>query len=134
MNRKETRWRQRFDNFAKVHAPLENHIQNESPDELARAGFIHFFEMAFEFAWKLMKDYLEAQGLQVRSPKDAIKHSFQAELIEDGQTWLDALEDRNLTAHTYDENTALEIEEKIRTEYFPALQQFFTTMNEKSQL
>lgn len=133
MNRKETRWRQRFDNFAKAYALLENHIENESSDELARAGIIHFFEMAFELAWKLMKDYLEAQGFQVRSPKDAIKQAFQSELLADGQTWLDALEDRSLTVRTYDESTALEMEERIRTDYFSALQQFFITMEEKSQ-
>ncbi len=131
MNQKEIRWRQRLDNFAKAYALLENHIANESSDELARAGIIHFFEMAFELAWKLMKDYLEAQGFQVRSPKDAIKQAFQSELVADGQTWLDALEDRNLTVHTYDENTALEIEERIRADYFPALRQFFKLMQEK---
>ncbi len=133
MNQKEIRWRQRFDNFAKAYALLEHHIADENVDELARAGIIHFFEMAFELAWKLMKDYLEAQGYQVRSPKEAIKQAFQYGLVEDGQTWLDALEDRNLTVHTYDESTALELEERIRAEYFPALHHFFISMQEKSQ-
>ena len=80
-----------------------------------------------------MKDYLEAQGYQIRSPKEAIKQAFQSELVEDGQVWLDALEDRNLTVHTYDESTAVEIEERIKARYFPALQQLYLFMKEKTQ-
>lgn len=128
MNKKEIRWRQRFDNFEKAYKLLENHIDIDNPSELERAGIIQFFEMAFELSWKVMRDYLEAQGFQVKSPRETIKQAFQAEIIADGHSWLDALEDRNLTAHTYDENTAKEIEHRIKTRYFPALQLFFHYM------
>ncbi|MEK7729204.1 MAG: HI0074 family nucleotidyltransferase substrate-binding subunit, partial [candidate division KSB1 bacterium] len=104
----------------------------DNTDEIARAGITKFFEMALELAWKLMKDYLEAQSYQIRSPKEAIKQAFQSEVIADGQVWLDALEDRNLTVHTYDEDTALEIEERIKERYFPALQELYLFMKEKA--
>lgn len=132
MNLKETRWRQRFDNFEKAYALLEKYVAVESEDELKRAGIIQFFAMAFELAWKLMKDYLEAEGFQIRSPKEAIKQAFQSHLVEDGQIWLDALEDRNLSVHTYDESTAIEIEERIKAAYFPALSRLYQIMKEKS--
>jgi nucleotidyltransferase substrate binding protein (TIGR01987 family) len=133
MNLKETRWRQRYDNFEKAYALLEKYAAVESEDELERAGVIQFFEMAFELAWKLMKDYLEAQGYQIKSPKEAIKQALQSSLVEDGQIWLDALEDRNLSVHTYDESTALEIEKRIRETYFPALRRLYQSMKEKSR-
>lgn len=128
MSQKNIRWRQRFDNFEKAYQLLENHVHIDNLSELERAGIIQFFEMAFELAWKVMKDYLEAQGFQPKSPRETIKQAFQSEILENGQTWLDALEDRNLTVHTYDENTAIEIEQKIKMSYFPALQQFHKFM------
>jgi nucleotidyltransferase substrate binding protein (TIGR01987 family) len=124
MSQKEIRWRQRFDNFENAYKLLEKYIGIANPSELERAGIIQFFERAFELAWKVMKDYLEAEGFQARSPREAIKQAFQAELLEDGQVLMDALEDRNLTVHTYDEKTAIEIEERIKAGYFPALRQF----------
>ncbi len=131
MSQKEIRWRQRFDNFENAYKLLEKYIVIANPGELERAGIIQFFEMAFELAWKVMKDYLEAEGFQAKSPREAIKQAFQAELLEDGQVLMDALEDRNLTVHTYDEKTAIEIEESIKSGYFPALRQFYEKMKEK---
>jgi nucleotidyltransferase substrate binding protein (TIGR01987 family) len=131
MSQKEIRWRQRFDNFENAYELLEEYIGIASLNELERAGIIQFFEMAFELAWKVMKDYLEAEGFQIKSPKEAIKQAFQTELIEDGQVWIDALEDRNLTVHTYDEATAIEIAERIKVNYFPALRQFYEKLKEK---
>lgn len=132
MNQKEMRRRQRFANFKRAYTLLETHLTRENPNELARAGIIHFFEMAFELSWKLMKDYLDAQGYKIRSPKDAIKQALQYGLIADGQAWLEALEDRNLTVHTYDEATALEIEAEINETYFSILRLFFEVMQEKA--
>lgn len=131
MVQKEIRWRQRFDNFANAYELLAKYIDIYDPEELQRAGIIQFFEMAFELAWKVMKDYLETEGFQVKSPKEAIKQAFQSDLVANGQVWIDALEDRNRTVHTYEESTAIEIAEHIKSTYFPALQQFYLKMKEK---
>jgi len=131
MNQKEIRWRQRFDNFENAYELLKKYIDIADPDELQRAGIIQFFEMAFELAWKVMKDYLEAEGFQIKSPKEAIKQAFQAGLLADGAVWLEALEDRNLTVHTYEETTAIEVAERIKAGYFPAMQQFYESLKEK---
>lgn len=131
MNPKSIRWRQRFDNFKNAYQLLEKYVDIEAPDEIERAGIIQFFEMSFELAWKVMKDYLESQGFQPRSPKETIKQAFQAEILEDGQIWIDALVDRNLTVYTYDERTAIEIVQRIKTSYFPALRQFCRLMKDE---
>ncbi|MBN1352260.1 nucleotidyltransferase substrate binding protein [candidate division KSB1 bacterium] len=133
MNQKDIRWRQRFENFKRAHALLAKYIGIENPSEIERAGIIQFFEMAFELAWKLMKDYLEAQGFQPQSPRETIKQAFQAGIIVDGHAWIDALDDRNLTVHTYDESTSIEIEQRIKTIYFQALQKFYQFMKREAE-
>jgi nucleotidyltransferase substrate binding protein (TIGR01987 family) len=128
---KDIRWKQRFQNFEKSYQLLENTLQIKSPSEAERAGLIQFFEMTFELAWKMMKDYLQEQGFSVDSPKEAIKQAFQSNLIADGHGWIDALNDRNLTTHTYQEETAVKVEQKIRNDYFPLLQTLYDQFKSK---
>lgn len=117
-NLKEIRWKQRFQNFERSFFLLKEYKMIEKPSKIERAGGIQFFEMTFELAWKVLKDYLESEGFEVKSPRAAIKQGIQIELIEDGHLWIDALDDRNLTSHTYDEDTANEMEIKIREKYY----------------
>ncbi|MDO9167713.1 MAG: nucleotidyltransferase substrate binding protein [Methylobacter sp.] len=125
----DIRWQQRFHNYEKAFLLLERALSIATPSEVERGGIIQFYEMAFELAWKLMKDYLEQLGYNVNSPRDAIKQAFQAGILDDGQLWMDALSDRNLTTHTYDESKAIEVVASIRTHYFPALQQLYRRFN-----
>ena len=128
---KDIRWKQRLQNFEKSYQLLENTLQIKSPSEAERAGLIQFFEMTFELAWKMMRDYLNEQGFSVNSPKEAIKQAFQSNLIADGHGWIDALNDRNLTTHTYQEETAVKVEQKIRNDYFPLLQNLYDQFKSK---
>ncbi len=128
----DIRWRQRFNNFRKSLALLETAIKVDRPDQLQRAGIVKYFEMTFELSWKLMKDYLEDPGfLNIRSPREAVKKTFEIGLISDGSQWLQGLEDRNLTAHTYNEATALQVDTMIRETYhilFQKLQAEFSEL------
>jgi nucleotidyltransferase substrate binding protein (TIGR01987 family) len=103
----------------------------EHPSDAERAGLIQFFEMAFELSWKVLKDYLEEEGFTVQSPRDTLKQAFQAGLLENGHVWMEALKDRNLTVHTYEEKIAIAVEQKIRDAYFPALLTLFQTFEAK---
>lgn len=96
MRNQDVRWIQRFQNFEKTFLLLQETVQIKNPSVAERAGLIQFFEMTFELAWKLLKDY-EEEGFIVKSPRDAIKQAFQTNIITAGHTWIDALEDRNLT-------------------------------------
>jgi nucleotidyltransferase substrate binding protein (TIGR01987 family) len=121
----DIRWKQRFVHFRKAFLLLEQTMTIEHPSDAERAGLIQFFEMSFELAWKVLKDYLEEEGFTVASPRDAIKQAFQVGLLEDGHVWIEALKDRNLTVHTYEEKIAIAVEQKIRDSYFPALLTLF---------
>ena len=103
MKKQDVRWKQRFQNYEKSLHHLEDALKIKKPDIIQRAGMIQFFEMTFELAWDTLKDYLEEQGFnEIKSPRAAIKKGFEIDLITDGESWLQLLEDRNLTAHAYD--------------------------------
>jgi nucleotidyltransferase substrate binding protein (TIGR01987 family) len=127
----DIRWQQRFGQFEKAYNLLQDAIRIEKPSVTERAGLIQFFEMTFELGWKLLKDYEEAEGFVVKSPRDAIKQAFQAEFVSQGYDWIDALDDRNLTTHTYNEETAIAVEQKIREKYFPCLRELHQTFSAK---
>jgi nucleotidyltransferase substrate binding protein (TIGR01987 family) len=127
----ELRWQQRYQNFSKAFLLLKSTVELAQPSVIERAGMIQFFEMSFELAWKLLKDYQEEEGFIIKSPREAIKQAFQSELIGDGQIWLTALKDRNLTVHTYREETAIEVEKNITKVYFPLLNQLHSDFANK---
>lgn len=132
MDNTDIRWKQRFNQFEKAFSLLKSAIAIKQPTVIERAGLIQFFEMAFEFGWKLLKDYQEAEGFVINSPRDAIKQSFQSQIIQAGHSWINALEDRNLTTHTYNEQTAAIVEQKIRQDYYPLLIQLQRTFADKT--
>ncbi|TVQ03154.1 MAG: nucleotidyltransferase [Balneolaceae bacterium] len=120
---KQIRLKQRFANFNRAADLLDDALRIESPSKTEQAGIIQFFEITFEFAWKCLKDYLEIQGLDPKYPRDTIKTAVQNKMIDNGEVWLKALTDRNMTVHIYDEEKALAIEQAIRNEYHPLLKQ-----------
>jgi len=122
---KDIRWKQRFRNFEKSYNLLNQYINQPIKTELERAGIIQFFEICFELSWKLMKDYLEAQEFSVKSPRETIKQAYQIGLIDDGHVWIDALSDRNLTVHTYDEKIANKMFNDIAKVYFTELKKLY---------
>lgn len=88
-------------------------------EDLSKGGFvidaaIQRFEFTFELAWKLLRAILLYRGIETNSPRSAIKEAYREKLIIDGDSWIEMLEDRNKTSHTYDENEAKVIYTKIK--------------------
>jgi nucleotidyltransferase substrate binding protein (TIGR01987 family) len=130
----DIRWVQRFENFERAFVLLSNALSIESPSVIEQAGLIQFFEIAFELAWKLLKDYEQAEGFDVKTPREVIKQAYQAGIISEGHSWMEALQDRNLKVHTYREEIALSVEQRIRDCYYPLLQALYTTFRTKQEL
>jgi nucleotidyltransferase substrate binding protein (TIGR01987 family) len=132
MSNEDIRWKQRFANFNKATNLLEKALQIPNPDIVQKAGIIHFFEMSFELAWNMIKDYLEEQGfVDIKSPRSALKKAFEINILENGHDWMDLLQDRNLTAHTYDEQKATDMEQLISSKYFPLLKALHQSFKQK---
>lgn len=121
MTNKSIRWQQRFENLKKAYGQLKSNLSIAKPNNAEQQGIIKSFEFTFELSWKTLKDYLESQGIVALSPREVIKHAFQQECILDGDTWIDMLENRNLMAHTYNEEYANKALSLIRNNYFAAM-------------
>ena len=98
---------------------------------MEKEGLIQRFEVSFELSWKLLKDYLEAEGFIVNSPRSAIKQAVENNIITDGELWMDMLYSRNLTTHTYDEGMFNKTFDTIVKIYFNQIQQLYEYFAER---
>ena len=122
MNNKEIRWKQRMENLLKAYKRLSEVVSRYPQlSEIEKEGMIQRFEYTFELAWKTLKDYLESKGDIEKFPRDVIKRSFEAELITNGELWLEMLENRNMLSHAYDEAIFNIVVEKISGNYYNAI-------------
>lgn len=126
----DIRWKQRFSNYKKATIQLTEFIEKGELNKFEVQGLIQCFEYTFELAWKTMKDYLEQEGFEVKSPRGTIQTAFQIQLITDGHVWIDALDKRNLMTHTYDEDVAKEAEQLIKLKYYPAIKELLIKLEE----
>ena len=77
-------------------------------------GTMQRFEFCFELAWKSLKLALsEWEGLGSASPRQAFEHAYALRWLEHEEPWLQMLQDRNLSSHTYREGLAREIHARI---------------------
>jgi nucleotidyltransferase substrate binding protein (TIGR01987 family) len=120
----DIRWEQRFSNYRKALAKLEEGIktlQLEELNELEKEGLIQRFEYTYELAWKTLQDLLKFKGyLDIAGPNPTLQQAFQDGYIQDGNVWKNMKKSRDLSTHTYDEETAENIYESIRNWYFDA--------------
>jgi nucleotidyltransferase substrate binding protein (TIGR01987 family) len=140
----DIRWEQRFSNFNKALLKLEesvnyiNHnvLDEENlgyiVDELIKEGLIQRFECTHELAWNVMKDYALFQGNStIGGSRDATREAYKLQIIENADVWMDMIQSRNKTSHTYNVEIANEIFGKIICEYFQLFLDFQKTMEEK---
>ncbi len=127
----DIRWKQRFSNFEKAFSRLSEIALplNQNLSDIEKEGYIQRFEFTHELAWNVMEDFLQFKGIQgLIGSKDATKFAFQNELIENGQIWMDMIESRNQTVHTYNDEI-LEMQfEKIQNIYFNEFKNFYIKM------
>lgn len=115
------RVRQKYENSLKALAKLKELQDKKTLDsDIFCDALIQRFEFTFELTWKLLKAYLEEEGIQnINSPKSVLKAAYANHLIKEESIWIDMLKDRNLTSHIYSEKTAIEISRKIIDDYIP---------------
>ena len=75
-------------------------------DDITRDASIQRFEFCIELAWKVGKRHM---GTAATAPKQVIREMGQASLIDDVALWLEAVDKRNLSSHTYNEDLAREV-------------------------
>jgi nucleotidyltransferase substrate binding protein (TIGR01987 family) len=124
-------WVQRLSNYQKALAQLQKFIDKGDLSELEELGLIKAFEYTYELAWNTMKDFLEHRGqTDIYGSRDVIRKTFELGLIEDGENWMDMLKSRNMTSHTYNQETADEICKVVRERYHMLLRQLAEKLTE----
>ncbi len=90
------------DEFEKALAALDKALL-EPKSDIVRDATIQRFEFCVELAWKTAK---RAMGTTSTAPKTVIREMSQNGLISDVEFWLNAIDQRNLSSHTYRESLA----------------------------
>ena len=121
MKNQDIRWIQRFQNYQKALAQLRQAVElsrQRALSSLEQQGLIQAFEYTHELAWNTLKDFLEARGTTgLFGSRDATRAAFALGLIEQGEIWMQMIQSRNQSTHTYNEDTAEQIATAISGAY-----------------
>lgn len=113
-----TKWMNKFENFEKANAQLQKALLQKDFNDLEREGLIQRFEFTFELAWKTLQEYHACNGHEeVKGPRKVIKQAFADNLITDGQGWINMMESRHESVHTYNEPSIIKIFDDIKNIY-----------------
>ena len=131
------RWEQKLGNYRKALrrlAEVVNVAKVRDLNEFEADGLIQRFEFTFELAWKLMKSYADYQGVdkEIMGSRDAIRWAFENGLIAESDVWMEMIKRRNDTSHTYDEDTATEVVNRVENVYYQAFVSFYDKMKSMS--
>ena len=125
----DIRWKQRFMNFEKALDVLRNFTSVEKLNIREEQGLIKAFEYTYELGWNVMKDFLLEKGNnEIFGSKDAIRQAFKMGIIDNGDAWMDMVNDRNRTVHTYDHENAEIVVNNILKNHISAFENFYSKM------
>lgn len=91
--------------YTKALVALEKALK-EPKSDIVRDASIQRFEFCVELAWKSAK---KVMGTASSAPKTVVREMAQNSLIEDLDFWLEAIDQRNLSSHTYREQLAEQV-------------------------
>src|SRR3989338_4350992 len=77
------------------------HAKAAETDRFIYAGLCKSFEICFEYCWKHFKLVAQEEGIDVPSPREAIKAAGQLSIVDDVEIWLKFLAGRNHAVHDY---------------------------------
>jgi nucleotidyltransferase substrate binding protein (TIGR01987 family) len=117
----DIRWQQRFSNYRKALKQMGEFLDKQNLNKLEEQGLVKAFEYTFELAWNTLKDFMEYQGIsEIVGSRDAVRKAFSEDILKNGHVWMQMIESRNKTSHTYNEKTADEIVRLVKEAYHPA--------------
>jgi len=128
----DIRWVQRLQNYKRANSLLQSSLTATQPSQLVTG---RYYSILWNGHWTCLES---PKGPPARArlcplPRQDIKQGFQAQIIKEGRNWIKALEDRNLTVHTYDETKAQEVELDIRNMYAPLIKQLVSVFEEQAE-
>ncbi|TCT25458.1 nucleotidyltransferase substrate binding protein (TIGR01987 family) [Melghiribacillus thermohalophilus] len=118
----EIRWKQFLENYEKALKELNKHKDTVFESNLEKAGYIHYFEIALEFAHKVMLAYLEAKGKPVEDPREAVMELEKLGMVQNKRSWFRAQNRKKLPLYLHkNEKLFDELIHDINDTYLPEL-------------
>jgi len=125
----DVRWQQRFANYQRVLEQLKSFFDPPPRNEREEQGLIKAFEYTFELGWNTLRDLLRSEGnSELIGSRDTLREAFRVGLVVDGNAWMQMIQDRNLTSHSYNRATAELIAANVRNRYLAAFVQLHATL------
>jgi len=109
--------------FEKALARLKEAVSLPKSD-IVRDSAIQRFEFTLDLAWKSLKAFIEdKKGVVCASPKDCFREAYRQGIIQYSEKWLEFVDMRNETSHTYKEEIAERVYGNLSgtIEYFDGL-------------
>ncbi len=100
---------------------------NRPKDDFIRDSVIQRFEFCVELSWKVSRKIM---GTPTTAPKEVVREMAQNNLISDVKLWLEAIDMRNLSSHTYNEDLAEKVY-SFAVNFLPELNQLRMTLSKK---
>lgn len=107
-----------IEEFTKVVQRLEDALAQEK-NEFIRDSVIQRFEFCVELSWKTSRKLM---GTSITAPKQVIREMAQNGLIDDVDIWLQAIDERNNSSHTYNQDLAEKVYSFV-VSFLPALKE-----------
>ncbi len=128
-------WEYKLANYRRALATLQS-LRGRDPaalSDLEVAGAIKQFEYTQELGWKVLHAFLTDSGASdlMLASRPTIDEAFRAGLIDEYKVYHEMIDQRNKTAHIYNESVATEILVAIIPKYLPALEQILQTLEDE---
>lgn len=130
------RWRYRYTNFARALQLLREAADiaaERGLSQLEKEGVVQRFEFTWELARNLVTDYLQFTGASLveTTPRRVLREAIKFGLLDNGELWMEALDDRNRMAHTYSQSALDQVVPKVLSKYITIFELLNTFMIEK---
>ena len=137
MEERQPKWLERLSIFKNAIARMAEVIElskQRTLNQFEHDSLIKRFEFTYEMAWKLMMSFEKENGVtELLGSKDVVRMAFGMSLIDNGEAWLEMIDDRNKTSHLYDEEMAADVMDEIINTYYPLFVELQDKMNQIAQ-
>lgn len=137
----DIRWLQRLDNYDRALLVLMDAVElstTRALSPLEKQGLIQSFEFTYELAWNCIKDFYTYLGDtdNIQGSRDAFRLAGKRQLLPMNEVTIlmEMIKSRQQTSHSYNEETADDIYQRITQHYCRVFKALSRCLNhEKSE-
>ena len=126
------RTRRAVESYRRALAALDRSVTAPVTEPRDLSGIVKDFELAYELSWKALKRALEEAGHSTDTARQVYQVAYETGFIEDETGWIEMIDDRNRTVHTYNEAFARALVARIRDRYVPLFKELGVRLSPSS--